>query len=368
MVFDVDETILHHEDRDYENAVPCTEVIAKINRLHRAGWRIVLHTSRGMVSCDGSASRAAEERGPVLRDWLARHRVSYDELVFGKPLAVFYVDDRALSPEMFVDMDIEVLKGGSGAKVTRLGNRVIKVCDNWKDQAAWYRDAGRYFPDMVPRVNAAYGGMIDMQYVEGRPYSTCFDGAGIRELVRMVTDEFSVIPPGPTHDVSWDTMLWRIEAHLEAIPSRDRALDEVLTQVRVELRSPWVCDIMEANRSFCHGDLTLENLIHCDHGRVMIDPNRPYGVYSSWLLDLGKIYQSIHSQYELMFSNPTRSMWNAQLEQIFNSVRADLPAEIHRAGLLMEIVHFIRMYKYRKAESRFLVTDKIQHLWAGYCR
>lgn len=73
---------------DYERAQPHAEVIDAVNRLHARGHRIVLYTARGTAT--GRDWRAVTEAQ------LARWGVRYDELVFGKPAADYYIDDRAI--------------------------------------------------------------------------------------------------------------------------------------------------------------------------------------------------------------------------------------------------------------------------------
>lgn len=73
---------------DYRRAEPLTDNIARINRLHAAGNRIVLFTARG--STTGLDWRVETEAQ------LQRWGVAHDELHLGKPAADYYVDDRAL--------------------------------------------------------------------------------------------------------------------------------------------------------------------------------------------------------------------------------------------------------------------------------
>lgn len=57
-VFDIDDTLCDNRNRDYENALSKRDVIKKLNQLHRSGYKIVLYTSRGMVSCGGDREKA----------------------------------------------------------------------------------------------------------------------------------------------------------------------------------------------------------------------------------------------------------------------------------------------------------------------
>jgi len=75
----------------YEDAQPLREAIAAVNGLFDAGHEIVLFTARG--SATGIDWHAVTER--QMREWDVR----YHRLLFGKPAADYYVDDRALLPD-----------------------------------------------------------------------------------------------------------------------------------------------------------------------------------------------------------------------------------------------------------------------------
>ena len=101
-VVDRDDTISFTYNRDFENSEPNKPVIDKINELYRNGWRIVLFTARGAKSCNTLEERI-KKYDKVTRDWLRRHNVCYNELVFGKMNADYYVDDKAMTIEQFIN-------------------------------------------------------------------------------------------------------------------------------------------------------------------------------------------------------------------------------------------------------------------------
>lgn len=83
-------------DNDYNQAQPITRTIEAINRLYRAGHRIVMFTARGYVT--GLDWRETTAR--QLDAWGLR----YHELKMGKPAADHYVDDRFITLESLHDM------------------------------------------------------------------------------------------------------------------------------------------------------------------------------------------------------------------------------------------------------------------------
>jgi hypothetical protein len=88
LCFDLDGTLCTNTFGDYELAEPFGWAIARVNALARAGNRIVILTARGFVT--------GREWSELTRAQLDRWGVHYDELVFGKPSADVYVDDRAV--------------------------------------------------------------------------------------------------------------------------------------------------------------------------------------------------------------------------------------------------------------------------------
>ena len=81
---DLDHTLCSH-DGDYENAEPMPGARRAVALLREAGWIIVLNTARHF------------NHWHLTVDWLARHKFEYDQIVFGKPPARFYIDDRAIA-------------------------------------------------------------------------------------------------------------------------------------------------------------------------------------------------------------------------------------------------------------------------------
>ena len=89
--FDIDGTLCSQTDGRYEEAVPFPRRIAVVNELYATGHTIKLFTARGTTT--GINWRELTER--QLSDW----QVKYHELLFGKPEADVFVDDRAFNAD-----------------------------------------------------------------------------------------------------------------------------------------------------------------------------------------------------------------------------------------------------------------------------
>ena len=101
-VIDIDDTICTTINRDFENSIPHTKVINKINSLYDNGWKIILFTARGAKSCHTLEERK-QKYEELTSKWLQKNNVHYTSLLFGKENADFYVDDKSMSIEEFLD-------------------------------------------------------------------------------------------------------------------------------------------------------------------------------------------------------------------------------------------------------------------------
>jgi len=348
LVVDVDDTISTHVNRDYENAIPHTKIINKINKMYDSGWKIVYFTARGQVSCNGDLELINQLRRPVLESWMEKHGVKYHELMFGKPIGVYYIDDKAMRPEEFMDLEYEVLKGGSGGSIEKVGDRIIKKANNAKDQFRWYKSAASLCH--VPKINTYYGDTLDMEYLEGSNLNDVCAKEHIDYLVDLLT-RFSDIK---VSNNSWQTMIDRVKDHISLNAVRNER------EIIKLLESQQVRDFMDSQASFSHGDLTLENCILMDDKVYLIDPNCPDNIYSSWVMDIGKLYQSLHYSYEENFSG---FKTNVDKEELFGHLYRKFNENFSRYFLLCEMIHYIRMIKYKPDDQKSLVRKRIQDIF-----
>ncbi|MGP5213868.1 capsular biosynthesis protein [Psychrobacter immobilis] len=110
LIMDLDDTISKTENSDYKNAIPNTEIIAKMHKYREMGFEIVISSSRNMRTYEGNLGKINANTLPVVIEWLDRNKVPYDEIYMGKPwcgFSGFYVDDKAIRPDEFLNMSYE---------------------------------------------------------------------------------------------------------------------------------------------------------------------------------------------------------------------------------------------------------------------
>jgi capsule biosynthesis phosphatase len=98
--FDIDNTILTYSESvgSSEGVEPIPEMVEILQKLHKEGHTIVLHTARGMKSGGSNLGRVGKKSMMNVFNALERFKIPYDEIYFGKPWADLYVDDKAWNP------------------------------------------------------------------------------------------------------------------------------------------------------------------------------------------------------------------------------------------------------------------------------
>lgn len=113
IIMDLDDTICHTLNGDYINAKPIYSVIEKMREYKKNGFEIAINTSRNMRTYQGNTGKITANTLPIILKWLEKHNVPYDEIYIGKPwcgMDGFYVDDRSIRPNEFVNLTFEQIK------------------------------------------------------------------------------------------------------------------------------------------------------------------------------------------------------------------------------------------------------------------
>lgn len=314
LIVDIDDTISFTTNRDWDNAKPNYALINKLNELYDKGVEIVYSTARGCLSFKGDRKAAEEYYRPIIEKWFKKHNVKYTELNFNKKLADFYIDDKAIRPEDFLELDIQKLEGGlSGAEIEKRGNKVYKTHPNSLQTAMWYKKAKSFVN--VPKVYSVIGNTICLEYIE--------NNCDLKvEKIDEILQEFKKVPT----NVNFDTYIERIKVHLDLIKNKNINKNLILKKLYL------VESFMNKNKTFSHGDFSIDNMI-CKNGEIyLIDPNYNEDLYSSWLLDLSKLLVSAERFNEKIIYD----FFIAKYQNIKDVLN------------ILEISHWVRMLKYIK--------------------
>ena len=113
-IFDIDGTLcpIKKKNEKYEDLVPYAHMVERLRYYKQNGAKIVLFTSRNMNSYNGNIGLINKNTASVLMKWLDKWSIPYDEIIYGKPWPGhkgFYVDDRTIRPDEFLNCTLEQL-------------------------------------------------------------------------------------------------------------------------------------------------------------------------------------------------------------------------------------------------------------------
>ena len=353
---DVDDTISTTYNRDYVNSLPIEGMIEKLNKLYLEGWEVIYFTARGQLSTGYNIAEIERTRRPVLEAWLKKHNVLYTQLIMGKPFADYYIDDKAMTPDDFMQTTFgQKLEGRSGAEVSRVNDLVIKVCDNAQMQVDWLNYWEEVLMDdkwetsfLTPKIVDSAPSVYRMKYVEPKDKSTKVTGELVLDWVDTIL-QFQELEPLEGYGGTFESYVTR----------STRMLNEDLKEQVLSIAEHY--PHMDQYQSFCHGDLTLDNIIvthdiHAGPMNFMIDPSIQKGVWSSWLIDVGRFMQSFHSRYEEMFKGADVD----STKEIYIDWFLDQVGVTKEDAVFMEILIYCRIlhHQYNHSERDGRITEQ----------
>lgn len=98
--FDLDNTLVSYPTvvGDYSTVKPINRNIMLLKKLKSDGHEIIIYTARRMKTHNGNVGKVIKDIARITIDTLEKLNIDYDELIFGKPIADIYIDDRAINP------------------------------------------------------------------------------------------------------------------------------------------------------------------------------------------------------------------------------------------------------------------------------
>jgi capsule biosynthesis phosphatase len=98
--FDLDNTLVTFPAviDDYSSVKPIQKNIELLKNLKKKGHEIIIYTARRMKTHNNNVGKVIKDIALTTINTLEKFDIQYDELIFGKPLADIYIDDKALNP------------------------------------------------------------------------------------------------------------------------------------------------------------------------------------------------------------------------------------------------------------------------------
>jgi len=186
--FDLDNTLVTYPTipNDYSTVKPIPNMINLLNTLKQKGHEIIIYTARRMKTHNNNVGRVVKDIALVTFNTLDKFNIQYDEIIFGKPIADIYIDDRAINPYINDISYFGIFNDKSDYIHNKVANNkynTIKKIENiikkngpyqyLKGELYFYQECPKqimqYFPKLLDFNKIDNNLEISINYIEGIP-------------------------------------------------------------------------------------------------------------------------------------------------------------------------------------------------------
>lgn len=238
-----------------------------------------------------------------------------------------------------VDLVTVELKGGSGQLIRKQGKYIDKVTSSNNMLVVLQQNS-----ILTPKIFFQNQDKIIMEFVDGEMLCERYEHrCHFQEIIKLI-EQIKEIPYFST--CLTETYVNRLKTHQSHFYD-DNQLVEAFEYCQMSLMD--LKPLLDSHISFCHGDLTLSNLILLENKVIVIDPNNDQELLSSWLLDISKLLQSAR-KYEYTFG-----ISRVDKEEELSKLRTDVYKYVGDNLMLLvsvlELSHWLRLLKYKRKSS-----------------
>jgi capsule biosynthesis phosphatase len=155
--FDLDNTLVTSPRKkgDYTTVEPINSNIIFLNFLKKMGHTIIIHTARRMKTHNGDINKVKMDIEIITIETLRKFNIEYDELIFGKPYADFYIDDLAINAYTNLQKEIGFYESFIETRSFHSldfsnPNTLIKKGEDLSNEIYWYTMMPNSIKDIFP--------------------------------------------------------------------------------------------------------------------------------------------------------------------------------------------------------------------------
>jgi len=328
--FDLDNTLVTNPTivGDYTTVKPIIKNIHLLNMFKEGGHEIIIYTARRMQTHNNNIGKVIKDIALTTINTLEQFEIRYDELIFGKPNADIYIDDRALNPYIndisqfgfFIKTDEYLpnkLETNKFNTISFIENQIIKTGPKQfiNGELFYYEniplEISPFFPKLLGYKEVDEKTMkLEMEYVKGLPLFYLYKNKLITpKIMDNLFDILNIIHTQKQNitisdkDVR-DNYFEKIKKRFENkkdYPFQDA--DDVYNEILEKLDKNYSADIVP----IIHGDFWFSNIImQYDDNFKLIDMkgqvNGVFTINGDRYYDYGKLYQSVIG-YDLILNN-----------------------------------------------------------------
>ena len=385
--FDLDNTLvtLPTISGDYGSVKPIHKMISLLKNLKKLGHTIIIYTARRMNTHKHNVGRVIRDIGLVTFQTLEKFNIEYDEIIFGKPIADIYIDDKALNPYInditYFGIDTETDEFIHNKVDNNKFNR-IKKYENFikktgpysilKGELNYYQNIpntlSHYFPSLVNFNKIDNVIELSMEYIKGIPLFYLYKNCLLTE--RNLDNLFEILQKihstKNTINISYENISNNYFKKLRERFNNDYFFDdanEVYEKVIYDLSQNYSPEIV----GMVHGDFWFSNILldYEDNYRLIDMRGQIDGVLTmngDKYYDYGKMYQSILG-YDLILNGVDLNMeYLDKMEEIFLNKCRNINLNIDYLGAVTRCLIFGTIPFIEKKETKERVWQFIKSI------
>jgi capsule biosynthesis phosphatase len=315
--FDLDNTLVTRPkiSGDYRTVEPIEKNIKYLRHLNDSGCTIIIHTARRMITHNGNVGKILQDVGLITMETLEKFNIPYDELIFGKPYADFYIDDKSI--DLYDDMEKQLgyymLNENETRKFNNITEKTFSTIVKESDVGEIIAGEIYYYKNIPHKIKKLFPKLIDygknfyeIEKIDGLTFSSLLTSKILNE--NHLTNLLNVVED--IHSVKSNTDCNYIYNYREKVKNRYDNYDYSPypnSQNLFEVFNKWVKTYKCNNCTMIHGDLVFTNILLDEFNNIKLIDMRgkignEYTIYGDPFYDFAKIYQSLIG-YDFILNN-----------------------------------------------------------------
>jgi hypothetical protein len=330
--FDLDNTLVTSPiiKGDYSSVLPIQKNIDMLKFLKKLGHTIIIYTARNMKTCNGNIAKVIKNIGSITIESLKKFDIPYDELLFGKPYADFYIDDLAVNAYDDLEKSLgfykSIISERSFNEITNdKMDIILKKSTNNKIKGEIYfyknlpNEIKQYFPLFLYNTENSY----TMEKIKGIGLSFLFINQSLTEelfknLLNIIHSIHFIKSNNNIININ-DIYISKIKQRYESIYNYAQFNDSNnIYNELIDFFNNYKTELY----GITHGDLVFSNIILNNNNQYkFIDMRGIYNniltIYSDINYDYAKIYQSLIGYDEILLNKDVSNEYRNKFITIF---------------------------------------------------
>tara|TARA_Y100001970_G_C14194447_1_gene837240 strand:+ start:149 stop:2017 length:1869 start_codon:yes stop_codon:yes gene_type:complete len=338
--FDLDNTLVTFPKilNDYTTVKPKIKNIKFLNFLHSLGHHIIIFTARRMKTHKGDIKKVKKDIEQLTIKQLKSFKIKYDELIFGKPYAHFYIDDLSINPTENLNIKLGYYETSDnmtrkfneiivGEKITIKNSKNFKILNN---EINFLKNIPKKIKNLFPKLNTYGKNFYKMDTIKGLKLSyllvnnllTNDDLTNIYENLCIIHSSKAKMRNNKLN--IYENYYKKLRVRL----NEDQHVIKKFGSINFDKLNNYLIKYEKFDKGkigLIHGDPVLSNIIKkTNDDLIFLDPRGSLGdqftVYGDINYDFSKVYQSLYGYENIILDKKINYNYLEDLRNHFENL------------------------------------------------